>query len=188
MDVQVIAMTARALERILGVLAALLAIYCGYKLFALLPATQNDSSGKLELPAFKIVFARVGPGLLFAALGAAVIAASLKSQLSLAGEALGGKTSSQYSVSDVGGDKLSLAEQLMEISCAGEVLASPKVRYPRPIAPSLEAARVALLLLNWHSEWGNPDMFRRWTRDPSVMGVHDEVKSLYFQRREKCPD
>ena len=50
MDAITIATLARALERILDVAAGTLAIYCGFRLFSLLPATQTDSNGRFELP------------------------------------------------------------------------------------------------------------------------------------------
>lgn len=52
---------ARAVERILAVAAGTLAVYCGYRLFSIFPPTHTDSTGRLELPGMKIVFARVGP-------------------------------------------------------------------------------------------------------------------------------
>ena len=62
----------RMFERIIAVIVGSLAIYFGYKLFLLLP-TQNDSNGKIELPGFSVVLAKVGPGIFFAAFGSILV-------------------------------------------------------------------------------------------------------------------
>jgi hypothetical protein len=181
MDPLSFTMVARAAERLLDVLAGVLAIYFGYRLFALLPPTQTDSNGRFELPGVKIVFARVGPGLLFAGLGVAIVAISLSHPISVEGPS--GRVA--YSITQRR-SSAELAEQMMELSCLGEVAASPSARYPRPVGPTLDSARAALLLANWHAEWGDVEAFRRWIRDPDSGELNANVKALYFMRREKC--
>lgn len=181
MDPVSVTMVARAAERLLDVLAGVLAIYFGYKLFALLPPTQTDSNGRFELPGVKIVFARVGPGLLFAGLGVAIVAISLSRPISVEGPSV----RVAYSVTQHR-SSAELADQLMELGCMGEAVASPSARYPRPAGPTLDSARAALLLANWQAEWGDPEAFRRWVRNPDSGEVNASVKALYFIRREKC--
>ena len=182
MDPLSITMVARAAERLLDVLAGVLAVYFGYRLFALLPPTQTDSNGRFELPGVKIVFARVGPGLLFAGLGVAIVAISLSRPITI-DEA--GVRKTTYAITPRH-DSAELGRLLMELGCIGEAVASPAAGYPRPAGATLDSARAALLLANWRAEWGDPEAFRRWVGNPDAPDVNPSVKALYFLRREQC--
>lgn len=73
--------TLRAIERILVVLFAGMAIYLGYRLFLAVP-TQRDSDGKLTLPGgAQVVLNRAAPGLFFALFGSVALALSLHSAI-----------------------------------------------------------------------------------------------------------
>jgi hypothetical protein len=68
---------ARAAERLMLVLAGMLAIWLGYRLFAQMP-TADKSEGNLKLPGgVSIHLSRTGPGLFFALFGAAIIGYSV---------------------------------------------------------------------------------------------------------------
>lgn len=178
MDPITVTSLARAVERILVVGAGTLAVYCGYRLFSLFPAANADSSGRLQLPGIKVVFARVGPGLLFAALGVAILAVSLGSPISL-------KTGSGAEISSIVGQSTpstTLVAQLSELSCIKQTVPIPLTRYPGDVDTAREAlasAREALLLSNWQREWGDPATFRRWVKDPAVAGVKPVVQKIF---------
>ncbi|MEQ6888421.1 hypothetical protein ABE957_07025 [Halomonas sp. CS7] len=73
--------TLRAVERILVVLFAGMAIYLGYRLFLAVP-THRDSDGKLTLPGgAQVVLNRAAPGLFFALFGSVALALSLHSAI-----------------------------------------------------------------------------------------------------------
>lgn len=77
MDPLSLAISLRAVERLLVVIAGAISIYLGYKLFLAMPK-RDASSGKVELPGgISIYLSRVGPGAFFSLFGSIVIALSL---------------------------------------------------------------------------------------------------------------
>ena len=71
----------RSVERLLVVLAGVLAIYLGYRLFLKMPEL-SEGEGNIKLPGGVSVFiSRVGPGVFFALFGAAVVGFSIHSPL-----------------------------------------------------------------------------------------------------------
>lgn len=205
MDATLIMSLARGLERVLTVAAGVLAIYCGYRLFSRFPAARTDSSGRVELPGVKVVFARVGPGLLFAALGIAVLAVSLRSPISIQSELLsqmqedrgstGTKPATQEKIIMVSGSvtratPAALVAQLAELACVERVALQGSAKYPGNSGAAKEAvrtAREAIVLAGWQKEWGDPDTFRRWVSDEATAGVAPLVQQIYFTRApERC--
>jgi hypothetical protein len=214
MDATLIMPLARAVERVLTVAAGVLAIYCGYRLFSMFPAAPTDSSGRLELPGVKVVFARVGPGLLFAALGIAVLAVSLRSPISIRSDERGivpsGPTTVAVapavapagtkpvvhekvitvsgSVGSARATPAALVAQLAELACVERLALQNSAKYPGSSGAAKEAvqtAREALVLASWQKEWGDPDTFRRWVSDEATPGVAPVVQQIYFTRAPK---
>lgn len=178
MDPETLTSLARALERLLVVVAGTLTVYCGYRLFSLFPPAYANSSGRLELPGVKVVFARVGPGLLFAALGIAILAVNLKSPVSIT-DSRGTRISS--SVGPVTSSPTLFAE-LSELNCMKEIIPNPRTKYPGNVDTArgaLTSAREALLLANWKKEWGDPATFRSWVKDPATGTVNPFVEKLF---------
>lgn len=78
MDSEIIAVSARHLERIMIVLAGALSIVLGYRTFLSIPRRTEKGEGKLELPGgISIYVTRVGPGVFFALFGAVILALGL---------------------------------------------------------------------------------------------------------------
>jgi hypothetical protein len=87
MDSELIAVTARHVERLLIVLAGAASIYLGYRMFLSIPRAKTvaeTGEGKLELPGgVSIYVTRVGPGVFFGLFGAVILAFGLYHGLSL---------------------------------------------------------------------------------------------------------
>lgn len=76
MDPLVITIVMRFVERLIVVLGACLALYCGYKLFLAMPSREHGA-GQLDLPGgVSIHISRVGPGVFFSLFGAVILAMS----------------------------------------------------------------------------------------------------------------
>lgn len=87
MDSELIAVTARHVERLLIVLAGAASIYLGYRMFLSIPRAKTvaeTGEGKLELPGgVSIYVTRVGPGVFFALFGAIILGFGLYQGLRL---------------------------------------------------------------------------------------------------------
>jgi hypothetical protein len=87
MDSELIAVTARHVERLLIVLAGAASIYLGYRMFLAIPRAKTvaeTGEGKLELPGgVSIYVTRVGPGVFFALFGAVILGFGLYQGLRL---------------------------------------------------------------------------------------------------------
>lgn len=82
--------TLRAVERILVVLFAGMAIYLGYRLFLAVP-TQRGSDGKVTLPGgTEVVLNRAAPGIFFALFGSIALGISLYSAVQVTSPAASG--------------------------------------------------------------------------------------------------
>ena len=168
---------ARAAERLMLVLAGMLAVYLGYRLFAQMPAADK-SEGRLKLPGgVSIHLSRTGPGLFFALFGAAIIGYSVTRPFDLkipaeiaatrpgAAEAAAGRT---IQLSGFGP-----ATQAQSGPDTETILArlnfyfeeqSPRLDRPArdELAQALRQAKLALMLQNWQPAWGDRAAFATW--------------------------
>lgn len=182
---------ARGVERILVVLFAGLSVYFGFRLFLSLPMTNNQA-GKIELPGFKVVLSKVGPGVFFAAFGSAVLVASFLHPVSI----------DQQNVSYMGAislpspipttqptsvDDSSKAPQLARVELALQTLNCLPVYaktaqgqlLPSDIEPTLRDAKLALLSTVWDEiQWGNYSEFVDWSRT-GLSRVPEKIQRLY---------
>ncbi len=168
----------RAAERILLIPVGALAIYLGYCLFRLIPASAN-SEGKLELPGgFSIFLTRIGPGVSFALFGAVLIGysatrpveftvpsgASVQASRQLSGAhysgaiemsspPLPGGLKPEEVVAKLNGYAEDARARLDNKAAAEEIVEAIKV------------AKLAVMISNWNADWGDRAAFDRWVRE-----------------------
>lgn len=184
----------RAAERILIIPVGALAIYLGYCLFRLIPASVN-SEGKLVLPGGASIFlTRIGPGVFFALFGAGLIGYcvtrpvefTIPSVVSTVSRSLPGKeekpiqASSQHS-----GARYSGAIEISPPPLPGglkpeEVVAKlngyaedaharlDNKAAAEEFAEAIKAAKLAVMISNWNADWGDRVAFEKWVREGAV--------------------
>ena len=86
-DINLLVIIGRVAERLLIVLAGMLALCLGYRLFKIV--AESESSGNLEFQGAKIRLQKIGPGIFFALFGAVLMGYALTSsaQISTSTEA-----------------------------------------------------------------------------------------------------
>jgi len=193
----------RMFERIIAVIVGPLAIYFGYKLFLLLP-TQNDSKGKIELPGFSVVLAKVGPGIFFAAFGSILVYQSITHNIvietpefKVAGavplksptvQPAGNKTSgiNRNIITPQEVEIVRQAAQMLNCIQAIAIEAEPGVRGEDTEEP-MRLAKMALLETVWQEEkWGKQTDFV----NNIIMGIGnipDDLKEIYTTKLPGCP-
>ncbi|MGH6821641.1 MAG: hypothetical protein ACREDU_12385 [Methylocella sp.] len=181
----------RATERILLIPVGALAIYLGYCLFRLIPASAN-SEGKLELPGgISIFLTRIGPGVFFALFGAVLIGYSatrpveftMPSVVSAAARSLPGQENKPIQASSqLSGAKYSGAIEISSPPLPGglkpeEVVAKlngyaadaharlDNKAAAEEIAEVIKVAKLAVMISNWNADWGDRAAFDRWVRE-----------------------
>lgn len=187
--------TIRLFERLIAVAIGGAAIYFGYRLFLLLP-TQGDSSGKIQLPGFSVILAKVGPGIFFAAFGAVIVYQSLVSPLTIKTP----KVDVSGAVEQVGnvgsnphiGEQGSIAARIMKaiqvLNCL-EVIAIKKTGALRAddVEEPIREAKIALIEKIWDPvKWGDIRDFERWTV-LRIGKVSDGARKLYENQLSACP-
>ena len=167
----------RAAERIFLVLVGALAIYLGYSLFRHMPSI-NRAEGKFELPGgVSVFFSRIGPGVFFALFGCAIIGYSVTKPVAftLPDAAVYSGFGQDRQPSPSG--KIAIAGLDPEIAVArlNGFLVKARQNFGQVEADELEeavrAAKFAIMLAGWKSEWGDRAAFERWAaengdRDP----------------------
>jgi hypothetical protein len=174
----------RAAERIIAVLAGILAIWVGYRLFALVP-DRKEGQGKLSLPGgFEFIASRIGPGIFFALFGAGLIAYSVTKPVSFsqpaevladAGSGPVGQSVTFSSIGQRGGTGPGGPAALPRGSLPRETVIgtlddwaaveqpgiAAGLRVDRALA--LREAKLAMLREVWdENAWGPYDAFHRW--------------------------
>lgn len=200
------AILVRGLERLAALGAGAFTVYLGFRLFSLLPITQTNSRGELELPGVKVVVAQVSQGLLFAGMGAVLIGISLESKVELERrqetyEAAGRRETGHLETLVVEKQTFAgslpgrivlppaeLAQQMGELNCLSQVSTLPRVAYPGDAGAALESAKEALLLSSWQPAWGDPSMLRSWIDGDVGVTISREVELLYTSMRDGCPE
>ena len=168
---------ARTAERLMLVLAGMLAVWLGYRLFTQMPAADK-SEGRLKLPGgVSIHLTRTGPGLFFALFGAAIIGYSVTRPFDLkipaeiaatrpgAAEAAAGRTIqlSGFGPATPGPQAADTETTLARLNFYFD---EPAQHLDRPSqaerAQALRQAKLALMLQNWHPAWGDRAAFTTW--------------------------
>jgi hypothetical protein len=180
------------------------AVYFGYRLFLLLP-TQNDSSGKIELPGFSVVMAKIGPGIFFAAFGSALVLMSLTNPLKIKTPKLHivGATEfkqkpqtimeeSETSISQ----SQTAAPQIIEktrqavqvLNCIEQIITERNdVFHKDDLGEPIRLAKAALIGKIWNeNEWGSKGEFESWTM-LGVGNVSSAVREIYNGIYPGCP-
>lgn len=181
---------ARAAERLMLVLAGMLAIWLGYRLFAQMPAADK-SEGQLKLPGgVSIHLSRTGPGLFFALFGAAIIGysvtrpfeltipaeiaatrpgtAEIASGRSIQLTGFGAAPSSPIVAAAVGPDTETI---LARLNFYFEAQSQHLDRLAREEwAQALRRAKLALMLQHWQAGWGDRDVFVAWVETGAETG------------------
>jgi hypothetical protein len=166
--------------------------------FALLPPTKQHSDGTIELLGFKVTLVRVGPGLLFAALGIVVVLGSLFKPLSYETSHTSdasGKTSTKKKFS--GAVDLDLAVTPLPVEQSVRVLADLAClkqlsRIPGKLGfdavQSLDLARKRVILANWQPSWGDPRILDQLDEDAQAPVLPPELFKLVYAAPEGCPE
>ncbi|MCF6255974.1 MAG: hypothetical protein L3J98_06840 [Gammaproteobacteria bacterium] len=182
---------ARSTERILVVLFAGLSVYFGFRLFLALPM-QNNQAGKIELPGFKVILSKAGPGIFFAAFGSAVLVASFIHPISIDqqnGSYMGAVSPASpmpiTSLTPV--DDGSKAVQLAQVELALQTLnclpayakAAQGQLLPSDIELTVRDAKLALLRTVWDDvQWGDYSEFVAWSRT-GLSQTPKKIQALY---------
>jgi hypothetical protein len=199
----------RMAERLLGLLAGVLSIVLGYRLFVRLPE-KTDSSGKVVLPGgISIWLSRVGPGIFFALFGAAIIGYSFSSAVKVSDERMAPQARTvgegQSEAAALRKQEISAMtdrstrpakgaagdEGLAELRTALANLNATIDRLQRDVAPpererlvaGLQNAKLLLLRGAWSPAWGDPARFQSWINSGAILPAPagmDEPAGLYL--------
>lgn len=174
----------RAAERILLVVVGAVSVYLGYRLFVLIP-NANRSEGKFELPGGVSIFmTRIGPGVFFALFGVAVIGYSVtrpieftlptdqKGAIVFSGVGQGSDRPAAATAAEpaptgniaiAGGEPRSVVARLNGIlENARQTMSGPAAD---EFAQAIRAAKYAVMLAEWDTDWGDRETFAAWARD-----------------------
>lgn len=192
--------TLRAIERILVVLFAGMAIYLGYRLFLAVPA-HRDSDGKLTLPGgAEVVLNRAAPGLFFALFGSVALGISLysavqaTSALPMTNDDIPALASYSGVGQDAGGVDPSLEQaQLRRLFFTLNALSDATSNEgSRGVAERGDIRQVKLRLMRpaWRGEWGDYGAFSGWANATDARGEPPDARfsapaALYHQGREQ---
>ena len=198
----------RMAERLLGLLAGVLCVVLGYRLFVRLPE-KTDSAGKVVLPGgISIWMSRVGPGCFFALFGAAIVAYSFTSAVKVSDERMAPQVrpgESQSEAQALRKQEISAMsdrsarsaksgagdEGLAELRTALANLNATIDRLQRDVAPpererlvaGLQNAKLLLLRGAWSPAWGDPARFQSWINSGAILPAPagmDEPAGLYL--------
>ncbi|WP_416139467.1 hypothetical protein ACM26W_03410 [Halomonas sp. HK25] len=182
--------TLRALERILVVLFAGMAIYLGYRLFLAVP-TQRGSDGKVTLPGgAEVMLNRAAPGLFFALFGSIALGISLYSAVQAthapaappAQAAVGGEPVLRHYSGVVPSDTASpgrprdaefeLAQLRRLLFTLNALDAASSAEGADAVAQRSDLRQVKLRLLQggWQEAWGSHADFAAWVGQSDARG------------------
>jgi branched-subunit amino acid transport protein len=176
MDPLLAVILTRAMERLLVVVAGIVSIYVGYRLFLNMP-TLKESEGRLSLPGGVSFFAsRIGPGVFFALFGASLIGYSATRPVSLtapelvaSAEGLAGASYTGFGTRAAAGKSLppGSADRSLVVTFLNKWLADTPSDAPsdtkidRRIAAT--ESKLALMREIWdETKWGAYDSFHQW--------------------------
>ncbi|MBB3192378.1 hypothetical protein [Halomonas cerina] len=171
--------TLRALERILVVLFAGMAIYLGYRLFLAVP-TQRDSEGRLTLPGgIQVVLNRAAPGLFFALFGSVALALSLHSAIQATSSSVAASQAPRELASYRGlvtqadiDPAVALARLRRLFHTLNALADASPSEGSQGVAERGDVRQVKLLLMRsvWQETWGDYAAFAAWTGSTDARG------------------
>ncbi len=198
---------ARAAERSLALVAGILAIWMGYRLFLALPQ-RKEGETSLNLPGgISIVLSRIGPGTLFALFGAGLIAYSVVKPVTYEEETrrlINGKDVVAASVAVetkrriMGATEQSTAEDAKSTSecggiCISLVLAMQELNAQAAAAPdeaakrTIQETKFRLLAMIWEpDDMGDFDAFRTWAASsprPDAPKLFQRMADIFDAKR-----
>lgn len=199
MDATLIAIVMHGFERILAVLLGGLCVYCGFRLFLVLP-TETQSDGKIKLPGFSVVLAKAGPGLFFVAFGVAVILTSLYQPIKVRTAGLdytgiksevpaGPAQRKQPAATQPGAaQELSRVQLALQTINCMQLLASARAKgLGADVDQAAREAKLALLARVWDGKaWGDFDAFEQWATGRTGVTA-SAAKALFEAERSDCP-
>ncbi|MFO8044707.1 MAG: hypothetical protein R6U30_02395 [Halomonas sp.] len=188
--------TLRALERILVVLFAGMAIYLGYRLFLAVP-TQRGSDGKVTLPGgAEVILNRAAPGLFFALFGSIALGISLYSAVQATHAPL-----NSYAPAEIGGEstwrhysgvvptgaaspgrqrdvefELAQLRRLLFTLNALDVVSSAEGADAVARRSDLRQVKLRLLEGAWQGEWGHYADFAAWVGERDARDDPPDVR------------
>jgi hypothetical protein len=189
MDDMSIVIIMRALERLIVLVGGILAIWMGYKLFALVPQ-YRDSEGKIDLPGGVSIFVtRVGPGVFFALFGTGLMGYSATRPISYSLENRAGRgnvTIADYNAISDGTQNSELAAEVVGVP-PGSPDRQNIIRYlnawyseipdnvdgstRQNITIAVREAKLALMRENWSTaKWGDYRFFHKWALEKGGTG------------------
>ncbi|MCH4564838.1 hypothetical protein MKP05_17210 [Halomonas sp. EGI 63088] len=190
----------RAIERILVVLFAGMAIYLGYRLFLAVPA-HRDSDGKVTLPGgTEVVLNRAAPGLFFALFGSVALGISLYSavQATSAPAVTTGDAPTLASYSGLGQDaggidpaleQAQLRRLFFTLNALGD---ASSAEGSQAVAERGDLRQVKLRLMRdaWLDAWGDHAAFSDWANGTDARGEPPDARfsepaALYHQGRDR---
>lgn len=178
---------ARAAERIMLVLAGMLAVWLGYRLFTQMP-TAEKSEGRMKLPGgVSIHLSRIGPGAFFALFGCAIIGYSVTRpfDLKIPAEIAATRPGTADAVAGRAIQLTGFAPSAPAVGPASplpatgpdvEILLARLNFYTEEAAHKLDRlarddlmeavrhAKLALMRANWKPDWGDRDAFTAWVQ------------------------
>jgi hypothetical protein len=190
-------------ERLLGLLAGVLCVVLGYRLFIRLPE-KTDSAGKVVLPGgISIWMSRVGPGIFFALFGAGIVAYSFSSAVKVTNESAPTQVAPdaaapvamrRQEIAAMSGRAATTetrAETLLQLRAALADLNATIDRLNRDVSPperdrlvaGVQNAKVLLLRAVWNPAWGDPARFQSWINSGAILPAPagmDEPATLYL--------
>lgn len=202
MDSNLIAISARCIERIIAVLLGGLAIYYGFRLFLVVPV-QTLSDGKIQMPGLSVVLAKAGPGLFFAAFGAIVVVTSLMRPIQVgdgSSPIYAGATEAPLPITKASGteqqtqhpgteqDLAHVRLTVQTINCMQRLSTEgPKALSARDAELAVRDAKLALLACVWDvGAWGDFESFKQWTNGATA-STTSPAKAIFEAERPDCP-
>jgi len=188
-------MAIRMAERILSVGIGGMIVYFGYRLFLLLPL-QNDQAGNIELPGFKVVLSKVGPGVFFVAFGTVLLLKSL-SPVQIGQDFLGGVASTTAPLTNITkpeSKKVTDEQQLGRVrhtlqmlNCVERTVTASKAGLREDeVEEAMRDAKISLIESVWNEKWGERASFHRWSQTQTGK-IPSELSKLYESTLTDCP-
>ncbi len=179
----------RMFERLLSVIVGAMAIYLGYRMFVLLP-TQANSAGRVDLPGYKVVLSKVGPGIFFALFGSIVLYTTLNKPIHVDDNGFSGATSIEplHSQAVTTPQELERVRSSLQIlNCIERVVPTSEKHMPADdVELAVRQAKIALIESVWKTEWGKSERFRQWA-ESSQGDLPISLRALYDSAMPNCP-
>ena len=191
-ETMILPLALRGTERLLIVVAAMLCIYFGYKLFRVVPL-HRDSEGQFSIGDISVTLAKVGPGVFFSLFGAFVLYQSVESslQMSISCKSTDREDPQTQDINWMGttspSDRAVWSERAVGpikiLNCLEKRATGSKLELRR-IHDSVHTAKVAIIADVWQSEWGDSDTFVQISLGNVVR--ESPIGAIYYAVDEGC--